>query len=200
MVLSSRKYLTEPHLTRAQLRCIRSDLGWAPLWHTAVAAVIILKQQMMHDPPNLLHSRWSSHARPPHGTCIYQALLIQQRLYIPDVALPAKHLTLPSESRKCLFVNCRRQQFLLALEYPHFSVLYLGVGWRLIWAQRTNMQSLQLGGSFASGGHLRLHVGLYARLVASRALPPGSTCVLAPRSWSSGMSCWYCRPPFSMLP
>ncbi len=40
------------------------DLGWLPLWHTAVVAAIVLKQKMAHSDPKQLHTKWMGQAAP----------------------------------------------------------------------------------------------------------------------------------------
>ena len=53
MILAGRKYLSQPRLTRTQSKLILADLGWKPLWNTALTAAITLLEKCAMTRPSL---------------------------------------------------------------------------------------------------------------------------------------------------
>ena len=114
-IISSRRYLQQPRLTRPQLRMAREDLGWQSLWATSVTAAIALLQKMRADDPAFAHAKWASQCNPPQGTWVQQVSALQSRFHIPHICLPHAHHVLPKTHLKTFFTNYRKMVVNLAV-------------------------------------------------------------------------------------
>ena len=110
MILMGRRYMLTPRLTKPQIRLIRQDLGWEPLWCVAVETAIVLRQKMRLDHPEFEHAKWASQNDPPPGTWMKQVSTLQARFSIPDAVLPPSHPTASSTTIPAYFVSYRKQQ------------------------------------------------------------------------------------------
>ena len=81
------------------------DLGWKPLWNTALTAAITLLEKMRHDSPLFEHTKWAAQTEPPAGTWVAQVSAQQKRFSIPGIMLPSDHYTMHPNKRKQTFRN-----------------------------------------------------------------------------------------------
>jgi hypothetical protein len=107
-IMLGRGYVIARRLTSHQRFLLRQDLGWLPLWHTAVVAAIVLKQKNAHSDPRQVHARWMSRAAAPPGTWASQVEHLPTRFGIPNIALPPLHRQMPPLQLNRLFVAYRK--------------------------------------------------------------------------------------------
>ena len=60
IILMGKAFYMDEKFTRKQVREIRSDLGWTPLWTTTVVHSIMLYQRMRWEPAHLPHAMWAN--------------------------------------------------------------------------------------------------------------------------------------------